>query len=139
MDKIVNWLRSNLIIFVLASIIGAIVSGYFHNKNYEQKLRVLQDKHDKEYQELVVEHNKVITELDKISAETAEKERLVVLNYQQKLEELEQKYQEKFAEIEALRKIKAQEFAKIIKKNPEAAMNEIAKKFGFDIVVVPKD
>ena len=128
-DSVKNWLgvyrEAIMVVFVVL-----LTLFYVYKTNvYENMYEELKAKSEKDYEQLIADHNKVINDISKTTAEAAEKERLIVVDYQQKLNTLDQQYQEKLIELEALRKVKAQEFAKIIKKDPEAAMNEIAKKF----------
>ena len=79
-----------------------------------------------------------IKDLKKVNDEAMAKQKELALQHQQTLENLQQQFDEKVSELEELRKLKVKELTKKLTDDPEVAVEEMAHKFGLEVIIVPE-
>ena len=83
-------------------------------------------------------HDAQIKELTEINKQALAKQAEIALQHQKILEDLQTQYDEKVLELEDLRKTKIKDLTKQFTDDPEVAVEDLAHKFGLEIIVVPE-
>ena len=138
MTVIINWIKTNWIAILVFVV---ILAGYSWIRSiiFQSEIESVQEQAAEELAAQRKAHESQVVALNKSIQQGMEKQKEITLQYQEKLESLDQKYNEKIMEIEELRKVKMKELAKEIKKKPETVLEDLASKFGFEIVAVTDD
>jgi len=132
-----NWLKNNwssLLVFVVILSAALWIKGKFDESNTEE----VKQQYIKQMEEQRKSFDSQIKQLNKISEEALAKQKELALQHQQTLENLQQQFDEKVSELEELRKLKVKEFTKKLTDDPEVAVEELAHKFGLEVVVIPE-
>jgi Skp family chaperone for outer membrane proteins len=132
-----NWLKNNwstLLVFVVVLSAALWIKGKFDESNTEE----VKQQYIKQMEEQRKSFDSQIKQLNKISEEALAKQKELALQHQQTLENLQQQFDEKVSELEELRKLKVKEFTKKLTDDPEVAVEELAHKFGLEVVVIPE-
>lgn len=132
-----NWLKNNwssLLVFVVILSAALWIKGKFDESNTEE----VKQQYIKQMEEQRKSFDSQIKQLNKISEEALAKQKELALQHQQTLENLQQQFDEKVSELEELRKLKVKEFTKKLTDDPEVAVEELAHKFGLEVIVVPE-
>ena len=132
-----NWLKNNwssLLVFVVILSAALWIKGKFDESNTEE----VKQQYIKQMEEQRKSFDSQIKEINKISEEALAKQKELALQHQQTLENLQQQFDEKVSELEELRKLKVKEFTKKLTDDPEVAVEELAHKFGLEVVVIPE-
>jgi len=132
-----NWLKNNwssLLVFVVILSAALWIKGKFDENNTEE----VKQQYIKQMEEQRKSFDSQIKQLNKISEEALAKQKELALQHQQTLENLQQQFDEKVSELEELRKLKVKEFTKKLTDDPEVAVEELAHKFGLEVVVIPE-
>lgn len=132
-----NWLKNNwssLLVFVVILSAALWIKGKFDESNTEE----VKQQYIKQMEEQRKSFDSQIKEINKISEEALAKQKELALQHQQTLENLQQQFDEKVSELEELRKLKVKEFTKKLTDDPEVAVEELAHKFGLEVIVVPE-
>ncbi len=75
-----------------------------------------------------------IEQINKINAESLEKQKVLIEDYKKHLDSIQLDYEQKVKELEDLRQARIKELTKKINQEPEAVLDELAHKFGFEVI-----
>lgn len=112
---------------------------FIAKKQFDSEKEQLVHKYTEQLAEQNKSHNADMEKMNKVITESIERQRAIVKNHQDEMQRLQTELEEKICMIEDLRAVKADELAKKIRKEPEQALDELAKKFGFEVVPVIED
>ena len=132
-----DWLKNNwstLLVFVVVLSAALWIKGKFDESNTEE----VKQQYIKQMEEQRKSFDSQIKEINKISEEALAKQKELALQHQQTLENLQSQYDEKIIELEDLKKVKVKEITKQLTDDPEVAVEELAHKFGLEVIVVPE-
>lgn len=133
-----NWLKNNwatLLVFVVVLSAALWIKGKFDESEAEE----IKHQYAEQMEAQRKSFDSQIKELNKINDEALAKQKEIGFQYQRTLEGLQQQYDEKVAELEDVKKLKTKELTKQLTDNPEVAVQDLALKFGFDVVIVPQE
>lgn len=138
MTLVLGWLKNNwsaLLVFVLILSVSLWVKNKFDEDNIEEV------KHQYADQMAIQQksHDAQVKELSKINEDALAKQKEIGFQYQKQLEGLQQQFDEKVLELEHLKKTKVKELTKQLTDDPEVAVEDIASRFGLNIIVVPPE
>ena len=137
MNLIINWLKNNwsvLLVFVVV-LSGAL---WLKNKFDEDSIEEVKHQYADQMAAQQKSHDAQIKELTEINKQALAKQNEIALQYQKTLEDLQVQYDEKLLELEDLRKTKVRDLTKQFTDDPEVAVEDLAHKFGLEIIVVPE-
>lgn len=138
MTLVLNWLKNNwatLLVFVV--VLSAAL--WIKNKFDESAIEEVKHQYAEQMDAQRKSHEAQVKELNKINDEAMEKQKVIGFQYQKTLESLQQQYDEKVAELDEVKKLKVKELTKQMTDDPELAVQDLALKFGFDVVIVPPE
>ena len=130
-----NWIKNNwstLLVFVLILSVSLWVKHQFDQSN-------LEDTQQKYLEELTAQkksYDNQIDQINKVNAESLEKQKALMEDYKKHLDSIQLDYEQKVKELADLRATKIQELVKDVKKDPEVVLDNLAHKFGFEVVKV---
>lgn len=81
-------------------------------------------------------HDEEVQKINKINAESLEKQKAIMDEYKKQLDSIQLDYEQKVKELVDLRATKIKELTKDVKKDPEAVLDNLAHKFGFEVVKI---
>jgi len=133
---LLKWFKNN---WVILSFFTVILTGslFISKEYYEIKQSSLEYKHAQQMMEQSASHCKIVEKLNQVMLDNIEKQKILSLEYQSNLENLQHDYEAKMLEIEKVRKVKTEELAKEINNNPDGALKKIAEEYGLEIVITP--
>lgn len=133
---ILKWLKNN---WAILSFFTVVLTGslFVSKEYYGIRQSSLEYKHAQQMMEQSASHCKIVEKLNQVMLDNIEKQKVLSLEYQSNLENLQQDYEAKVTEIEKIRKIKTEELAKEINENPEGALKKLAEEYGLEIVITP--
>ena len=132
-----NWLKNNwssLLVFVVILSAALWIKGKFDESEIEE----VKHQYIQQMDEQRKTFDSQIKELKKVNDEAMAKQKELALQHQQTLENLQSQYDEKVAELEEVKKLKVKELTKKLTDDPEVAVEELAHKFGLEVIVVPE-
>lgn len=132
-----NWLKNNwatLLVFVVVLFAALWIKGKFDESNTEE----VKQQYIKQMEEQRKSHENQIKDLKKVNDEAMAKQKELALQHQQTLENLQSQFDEKVNELEELKKLKVKELTKKLTDDPEVAVEEMAHKFGLEVIIVPE-
>lgn len=130
-----NWLKNNwssLLVFVLILSVSLWAKHQFDQSNLEDT----QQKYLEELSAQKKSYDEQIQKINEVNAETLERQRVIAEEYKNHLEFVQSEYERKVQELEELRVAKIKELTKKINQDPEAVLDNLAHKFGFEVVKV---
>lgn len=130
-----NWLKNNwssLLVFALILSVSLWAKHQFDQSNLEDT----QKKYVEELSAQKKSYDDQIQKINQVNAETLERQRLIAEEYKNHLEFVQSEYERKVQELEELRVAKIKELTKKINQDPEAVLDNLAHKFGFEVVKV---
>jgi len=130
-----NWLKNNwssLLVFALILSVSLWAKHQFDQSNLEDT----QQKYLEELSAQKKSYDDQIQKINQVNAETLERQRLIAEEYKNHLEFVQSEYERKVQELEELRVAKIKELTKKINQDPEAVLDNLAHKFGFEVVKV---
>lgn len=119
-----------VIIFVL-SLLGFGTYKYIQYKEEEIK-----EKCNEELTAQRKAYDEEVQKINKVNAESLEKQKAIMDEYKKQLDSIQLDYEQKVKELVDLRAAKIRELTKDVKKDPEAVLDNLAHKFGFEVVKV---
>ncbi len=131
----INWLKNNwssLLVFILILSVSLWAKHQFDQSNLEDT----QQKYLEELSAQKKSYDDQIQKINQVNAETLERQRLIAEEYKNHLEFVQSEYERKVQELEELRVAKIKELTKKINQDPEAVLDNLAHKFGFEVVKV---
>ena len=81
-------------------------------------------------------HDEEVEKINKVNAESLEKQKVIMDEYKKQLDSIQLDYEQKVKELVDLRATKIKELTKNINKEPEVVLDDLAHKFGFEVVKV---
>jgi len=118
---------------ITAVIILAVVS--FGTYKYIQfKEEEIKGKYVEELSAQRKAYDSQIEQINKVNAESLEKQKVLIEDYKKHLDSIQLDYEQKVKELEDLRQARIKELTKKINQEPEAVLDELAHKFGFEVV-----
>ena len=132
-----DWLKNNwstLLIFVII----LSVSLWLKNKFDEASIEEVKHQYADQMAAQQKSHDAQVKELTEINKQALAKQAEIALQHQKILEDLQTQYDEKVLELEDLRKTKIKDLTKQFTDDPEVAVEDLAHKFGLEIIVVPE-
>ena len=134
----INWLKNNwssLLIFVLILSVSLWVKHQFDQSNLEDT----QQKYLEELSAQKKSYDNQIDQINKVNAESLEKQKALMEDYKKHLDSIQMDYEQKVKELEDLRAAKIKELTKKINQDPEVVLDDLAHKFGFEVVKVEEE
>ena len=132
-----DWLKNNwstLLIFVV--VLSAAL--WLKNKFDEASIEEVKHQYADQMAAQQKSHDAQVKELTDINKQALAKQAEIALQHQKILEDLQSQYDEKVLELEDLRKTKIKDLTKQFTDDPEVAVEDLAHKFGLEIIVVPE-
>ena len=132
-----DWLKNNwstLLIFVV--VLSAAL--WLKNKFDEASIEEVKHQYADQMAAQQKSHDAQVKELTEINKQALAKQAEIALQHQKNLEDLQTQYDEKVLELEDLRKTKIRDLTKQFTDDPEVAVEDLAHKFGLEIIVVPE-
>ena len=118
---------------ITAVIILAVVS--FGTYKYIQfKEEEIKGKYVEELSAQRKAYDSQVEQINKVNAESLEKQKVLIEDYKKHLDSIQLDYEQKVKELEDLRQTRIKELTKKINQEPEAVLDELAHKFGFEVV-----
>jgi tRNA uridine 5-carbamoylmethylation protein Kti12 len=133
-----TWLKDNLPTLAVFTIILATCL-WFKNQFDKDALEEAQHQHVLELEKQRKAYDAQVEQINKVNAETIAKQKLLMEEYKNHLDSLQLEYDQKVKELEDLRVTKIQELTKKIKQDPEVVLDNLAHKFGFEVVPITED
>jgi len=132
---VTKWLKDNwstLLVFVVILSASLWVKGQFD----QGKLEEAQQKYVDELSAQRKNHEHEVEQINKVNAESLEKQKAIMDEYKKQLDSIQLDYEQKVKELVDLRATKIKELTKDVKKDPEAVLDNLAHKFGFEVVKI---
>ena len=132
-----EWLKNNwstLLVFVVI-LFGTL---WLKNKFDEAAIEDVKHQYADQMAAQQKSHDAQVKELTEINKQALAKQAEIALQHQKILEDLQTQYDEKVLELEDLRKTKIKDLTKQFTDDPEVAVEDLAHKFGLEIIVVPE-
>ena len=133
-----TWLKDNLPTLAVFVVILATCL-WFKNQFDKDALEEAQHQHVLELEKQRKAYDAQVEQINKVNAETIAKQKLLMEEYKNHLDSLQLEYDQKVKELEDLRVTKIQELTKKIKQDPEVVLDNLAHKFGFEVVPITED
>jgi Skp family chaperone for outer membrane proteins len=133
-----DWIKNNwAALLVFAVVLFAAL--WLKNKFDEAAIEDIKHQYADQMAAQQKSHDAQVKELTEINKQALAKQAELALQHQKNLEDLQIQYEEKMLELDELKKIKVKELTKQLTDDPEVAVEELAHKFGFDVIVVPEE
>ena len=132
---VTKWLKDNwstLLVFVVVLFASLWLKGQFD----QGKLEEAQQKYVDELSAQRKAHDQEVEQINKVNAESLEKQKALMEEYKNHLDSIQLDYEQKVKELEDLRATKIKELTKNINKEPEVVLDDLAHKFGFEVIKV---
>jgi len=130
-----DWLKNNWITLLVFVVV--LFSSLWVKHRFDQSiLEEVQAKYVEELSKQRKSYDSQISKINKINKETLEKQSLLIEDYKNYLDLVQAEYEQKVKELEDLRSAKIKELAKKINENPEQVLDNLANKFGFEVVKI---
>ena len=132
---VINWLKNNwstLLVFVVVLFASLWLKGQFD----DSKLEEAKQKYVEELSAQRKAHDQEVEQINKVNAESLEKQKALMEEYKNHLDSIQLDYEQKVKELEDLRATKIKELTKNINKEPEVVLDDLAHKFGFEVIKV---
>lgn len=81
-------------------------------------------------------HDEEVEKINKVNAESLEKQKVIMDEYKKQLDSIQLDYEQKVKELVDLRATKIQELTKKVNQEPEVVLDNLAHKFGFEVVKI---
>jgi len=81
-------------------------------------------------------HDQEVAQINKVNAESLEKQKAIMEDYKKNLDSIQLDYEQKVKELADLRAAKIQELTKKVNQDPEIVLDNLAHKFGFEVVKI---
>jgi hypothetical protein len=132
-----DWIKNNWVtLLVFAVVLFAAL--WLKNKFDEASIEEVKHQYADQMAAQQKSHDAQIKELSEINKQALAKQAEIALQHQKVLEDLQTQYDEKLLELDELKKVKVKEITKQLTDDPEVAVEELAHKFGLEIIVVPE-
>ena len=133
-----NWIKNNwstLLVFILILSVSLWVKHQFDQSSLEDT----QQKYLEELSAQKKSYDNQIDQINKVNAESLEKQKALMEDYKKHLDSIQMDYEQKVKELEDLRAAKIKELTKKINQDPEVVLDDLAHKFGFEVIKVEEE
>jgi len=127
-------LKDLLIKVTITAIIILAAVGFGTYKYIQLKEEEIKGKYVEELSAQRKAYDSQIEQINKVNAESLEKQKVLIEDYKKHLDSIQLDYEQKVKELEDLRQARIKELTKKINQEPEAVLDELAHKFGFEVV-----
>jgi len=127
-------LKDLLIKVTITAVIILAVVGFGTYKYIQFKEEEIKGKYVEELSAQRKAYDSQIEQINKINAESLEKQKILIEDYKKHLDSIQLDYEQKVKELDDLRQTRIKELTKKINQEPEAVLDELAHKFGFEVV-----
>ena len=127
-------LKDLLIKVTITAVIILAVVGFGTYKYIQFKEEEIKGKYVEELSAQRKAYDSQIEQINKVNAESLEKQKVLIEDYKKHLDSIQFDYEQKVKELEDLRQARIKELTKKINQEPEAVLDELAHKFGFEVV-----
>jgi len=140
MFGIADELAKQLLVKILViSVVVLSVVGFGAYKYGQYKEEQIKEKYVEELNTQRKAYDSQIEQINKVNAESLEKQKLLLEEYKNHLDFVQAEYEQKVKELEDLRATKIKELTKKINQDPEVVLDDLAHKFGFEVIKVEED
>ena len=129
-------LKNLLLKIAVITILVLALLGFGTYKYVQYKEEEIKEKCNEELTAQRKAHDQEVEQINKVNAESLEKQKALMEDYKKHLDSIQLDYEQKVKELADLRATKIQELVKDVKKDPEAVLDNLAHKFGFEVVKV---
>lgn len=127
----------NLLLKIAAiTILVLALLGFGTYKYVQYKEEEIKEKCSEELTAQRKAHDQEVEQINKVNAESLEKQKALMEDYKKQLDSIQLDYEQKVKELVDLRASKIQELTKKVNQDPEVVLDNIAHKFGFEVVKV---
>jgi predicted transcriptional regulator len=127
-------LKDLLIKVTITAVIILAVIGFGTYKYIQFKEEEIKGKYVEELSAQRKAYDSQIEQINKVNAESLEKQKVLIEDYKKHLDSIQLDYEQKVKELDDLRQARIKELTKKINQEPEAVLDELAHKFGFEVV-----
>jgi hypothetical protein len=127
-------LKDLLIKVTITAVIILAVIGFGTYKYIQFKEEEIKGKYVEELSAQRKAYDSQIEQINKVNAESLEKQKVLIEDYKKHLDSIQLDYEQKVKELEDLRQVRIKELTKKINQEPEAVLDELAHKFGFEVI-----
>jgi hypothetical protein len=127
-------LKDLLVKVTITAVIILAVIGFGTYKYIQFKEEEIKGKYVEELSAQRKAYDSQIEQINKVNAESLEKQKVLIEDYKKHLDSIQLDYEQKVKELEDLRQARIKELTKKINQEPEAVLDELAHKFGFEVV-----
>jgi len=127
-------LKDLLVKVTITAVIILAVIGFGTYKYIQFKEEEIKGKYVEELSAQRKAYDSQIEQINKVNAESLEKQKILIEDYKKHLDSIQLDYEQKVKELDDLRQTRIKELTKKINQEPEAVLDELAHKFGFEVV-----
>jgi hypothetical protein len=127
-------LKQLLIKVTITAIVILAVIGFGTYKYIQLKEEEVKEKYVEELSAQRKAYDLQIEQINKINAESLEKQKVLMEDYKKHLDSIQLDYEQKVKELADLRATKIKELTKKVNQDPEEVLDDLAHKFGFEVV-----
>lgn len=124
---------------IAVSVVILAVVGFGTYKYVQIKEEEIKQKCNEELSAQRKAHDQEVAQINKVNAESLEKQKAIMEDYKKNLDSIQLDYEQKVKELADLRAAKIQEFTKKVNQDPEVVLDNLAHKFGFEVVKIEED
>ena len=132
-----DWLKNNWSTLLVFAVVLSVAL-WLKNKFDEASIEEVKHQYADQMAAQQKSHDAQVKELTEINKQALAKQAEIALQHQKILEDLQTQYDEKVLELEDLRKTKIKDLTKQFTDDPEVAVEDLAHKFGLEVIVVPE-
>jgi len=121
---------------IAVSVVILAVVGFGAYKYVQIKEEEIKQKCNEELSAQRKAHDQEVAQINKVNAESLEKQKAIMEDYKKNLDSIQLDYEQKVKELADLRAAKIQELTKKVNQDPEVVLDNLAHKFGFEVVKV---
>ena len=129
-------LKNLLLKIATITVLVLALLGFGTYKYVQYKEEEIKEKCNEELTAQRKAHDQEVAQINKINAESLEKQKALMEDYKKQLDSIQLDYEQKVKELVDLRASKIQELTKKVNQDPEVVLDNLAHKFGFEVVKV---
>jgi hypothetical protein len=129
-------LKDLLIKVTITAVIILAVIGFGTYKYIQFKEEEIKGKYVEELSAQRKAYDSQVEQINKVNAESLEKQKVLIEDYKKHLDSIQLDYEQKVKELADLRATKIKELTKKVNQDPEEVLDDLAHKFGFEVVKV---
>ena len=129
-------LKNLLLKIAVITILVLALLGFGTYKYVQYKEEEIKEKCNEELTAQRKAHDQEVEQINKVNAESLEKQKALMEDYKKHLDSIQLDYEQKVKELVDLRATKIQELTKKVNQEPEVVLDNLAHKFGFEVVKI---